>query len=357
MYPSLVVVLVLGLSVSSFAATVPLTLFTAQEVATTGARCLDGSPSGYYLYKTSNSAYKNNWVIFMEGGGWCFPNNTYPNVDDCYSRSKTNLGSSKDRPTSANVGFMRDYNFVYIFYCGGDFHSGQRSTPENGLYYAGHLTVKATINKLKTTDTLGSAQLVIVTGESAGGLGTLVNFDYVQGQFPSAVVKAWSNAGWFPETFVPYTQDRISLIAAFKILHAQVNPYLNQGCVSQHTTEPWLCYSGQHVYPNAKIPLFMSQSLFDNWAKGFFGVPPDFNAPATKAYWAPFGQAMRDSFKLPLAAGSSTGLFLTTNDVHVLGQGETVNGHTLNSILSNWIDGLALVKEQSNCAYVNCIPL
>jgi len=340
-----------------YAGTVPLSLFTAQEVSQNNARCLDGSPAGYYLYKTSNANYKNDWAIFLEGGGWCFPNNKYPNVDSCESRATTTLGSSKNRATSQNIGFVRDYNYVFIFYCGGDFHTGQRATAVNGLYYSGHLIVKAVIEKLKRVDTLSSAQSVILTGESAGGIGTLANFDYVQSQFPNAAVKAWSNAGWFPETFKPYTPDRINLLDSYQILYSQVNASLNQACVAQHSTQPYLCYSGQYIYPHAKIPLFMCQSLFDNWAKGFYGVPPDFSAPATKAYWAPFGQAMRDTFKAPLAGPSTTGVFLTANDVHVLGQGETVNSHSLNEILTNWIDGKPLVKEVSNCSYVNCMPL
>jgi len=342
---------------NSNAGTVPLTLFSEQEAASSGARCLDGSPAGYYLYKTTNSANHNKWAIFLEGGGWCFPNSQWPNVDSCNSRAGTSLGSSKFQPATRNIGFVRDYNYVFIFYCSGDFHTGTRTEASGGFYYGGHNIVKYAIQKLKTSDTLGSAELVILTGESAGGIGTLANFDYVHQQFPNAVVKAWSNAGWFPEEFKPYTTNRITMIDAYRILYGQVNAYLNQKCVSQHSGSPWVCYSGHYIYPFAEIPLFMSQSLFDNWALGFLGVPSDFNAPATKQYWAPYGQAMKQTFAAPLAGPKTTGLFLTTNNVHVVGQGEVVNGRTLNVILSNWLDNLDFVKVMSNCSYVNCIPL
>jgi hypothetical protein len=43
-------------------------------VAKSGARCLDGSPGGYYM-RTHNAkgeaADPKKWVVFMQGGGWC----------------------------------------------------------------------------------------------------------------------------------------------------------------------------------------------------------------------------------------------------------------------------------------------
>ena len=38
-------------------------------VATHGARCLDGSPTGYYHRFNATSA---DWHIILMGGGWCF---------------------------------------------------------------------------------------------------------------------------------------------------------------------------------------------------------------------------------------------------------------------------------------------
>nr|GMD84725.1 pectin acetylesterase 8-like [Ipomoea batatas] len=53
-----------------------------------GAVCLDGSPPAYHLDRGYGTGI-NNWLIQLEGGGWC------NNVTTCLSRMNTRLGSSK----------------------------------------------------------------------------------------------------------------------------------------------------------------------------------------------------------------------------------------------------------------------
>lgn len=49
---------------------------------------LDGSPTGYY-YGPPNDASSALWVIFLQGGGVCYSQET------CTARAGTALGSSK----------------------------------------------------------------------------------------------------------------------------------------------------------------------------------------------------------------------------------------------------------------------
>jgi hypothetical protein len=58
------------------------------KVLVDGSKCLDGSSAGYY-YRASNDATSKLWVVFLEGGGACF------DEDSCAQRAKTDLGSSK----------------------------------------------------------------------------------------------------------------------------------------------------------------------------------------------------------------------------------------------------------------------
>jgi len=350
-----ILVVVLFLLVGeAFSGTAPLTLFTPAEVQKNNARCLDGSPAGYYLYKTSNSAYVNKWVFYLEGGGWCFPNSAYPNVQDCYQRIGGGLGSSKYWPTSVGVGFFRDYNYVYLQYCSGDFHSGTQTTAAGGLYYAGHLILEAVVAKLKAEQNLAAANQIVLTGESAGGLGVIVNMDWMRAQFPNADFRAWPASGWFPSA-IPIPANYVSLEKAMQILHAQVKPWLNQACVANFTSEPWLCYAGHLVYPFAvgSIKMLVSQAIFDNWAQGFNGVP-DINSPAGIAYMTHFGQLMRNTFFDALRGPETVALFLTEQNVHTFGLGTTINGVSLQTIASNWLDGTGNVKQVSNCTYLNC---
>jgi len=333
---------------------VPLVKFTPAETERYGARCLDGSSAGYYLYKTSNPSYANNWVFWLEGGGWCFPNSAYPNVDNCFNRLKNSLGSSNYWPADMGVGFFRDYNYVYLGYCSGDFHSGTQNVSVGGFYYAGHLILQGVINKLKQIDTLSQAKLVLLTGGSAGGLGVINNFDFMKTQFPNAEFKAWPSSGWFPENITPIPSNYISLDASFQVLYKQVTPYLNKACLAAYTSEPWRCYSGTNVFPYVGTqPFFVSQSLFDNWAQGFNGVT-DLTSPQNVKFLSHFGQAMRNSFAAAQQSPSYIGLFLITDNVHEFGTGTVLNGVTLQTIVSNWIDGTSLTKEVSSCSFINC---
>ena len=70
------------------------TLVKMTEAVAKGAVCLDGSPGAFYIRSPlrPDPRGKNAWVVFMEGGGWCFTDS------NCYSRSLGDLGSSKGYP-------------------------------------------------------------------------------------------------------------------------------------------------------------------------------------------------------------------------------------------------------------------
>ena len=118
------------------------------------AKCLDGSPGAFYIKKSDSNTNKS-WVIFLEGGGWCW------DLDDCFSRaSYTDLGSSvnyteamteynlwmfsevdESAASKDNVDFMNrgmnpethmdmsTFNKVYVKYCDGNSFSGRKSDP------------------------------------------------------------------------------------------------------------------------------------------------------------------------------------------------------------------------------------
>ncbi|KAJ1695451.1 hypothetical protein LUZ63_012149 [Rhynchospora breviuscula] len=93
-----------------------------------GAVCLDGSPPGYHFLKGYDSG-TDNWLIYLEGGGWCH------DVASCNARKYTNLGSSNrmerqvpftgilSNLPSNNPDFF-NWNIVVIRYCDGASFSG-----------------------------------------------------------------------------------------------------------------------------------------------------------------------------------------------------------------------------------------
>ncbi|RYH29052.1 hypothetical protein EON65_09950 [archaeon] len=111
---------------------------------TSGARCLDGSQPAFYWKKGTGSG-KNKWLVFFDGGGWCF------DLPSCLARSRTPLGSSRPPPPhapypqcifkdslkhylspirSANP-MMSSWNIVEVKYCDGGSYGGHTDVRYN----------------------------------------------------------------------------------------------------------------------------------------------------------------------------------------------------------------------------------
>jgi len=93
--------------------------------------CLDGSKPVFY-YRKATSRKSKKWLLFFEGGGWCYT------FDDCFERSQISRGSTKQDPNCSPSHFfqdhlsnnprinpmMHDWNMVYIRYCDGSSYAG-----------------------------------------------------------------------------------------------------------------------------------------------------------------------------------------------------------------------------------------
>nr|GMC92499.1 pectin acetylesterase 8-like [Ipomoea batatas]GME09367.1 pectin acetylesterase 8-like [Ipomoea batatas] len=100
--------------------------------------CIDGSPPGYYYHKGDG----DNWVIFLEVGGWCL------DAANCKSRAMGNIGSSKYMSPVHELGNLLSenrnenpdfYNWhrVYIAYCDGSSYTSDANEvdPTTNLTY------------------------------------------------------------------------------------------------------------------------------------------------------------------------------------------------------------------------------
>ena len=143
--------------------------------------------------------------MFSCSGGWCY------NEIDCWGRSNTTFGSSKNRPPnvtldgllssdcSSNPEFC-SMNRVYLIYCDGNSFSGNRNYPltvrgldgkEKQLFFRGKRILDETLKTLATSHyfNLASAKSVLLTGCSAGGLAAYLHTDYVHSQLRSKWAK------------------------------------------------------------------------------------------------------------------------------------------------------------------------
>ncbi|XVE76363.1 hypothetical protein DITRI_Ditri12bG0166300 [Diplodiscus trichospermus] len=265
---------------------VPLTLLRGAKA--TGAFCLDGSLPGYHFQKGFGSG-SNNWLLHIEGGGWC------NSIKTCNSRKGTALGSSNymerqvtfsgilSRHPSQNPDFY-NWNIVKIRYCDGASLAGHpESEFKNGtkLFFRGQLIWEAIMNELLSLG-LSNAKQALLSGCSAGGLATLIHCDDFRDHLPKdATVKCLADAGFFLDepdilgnhTMSAFYHDVVELQGVAKSLQ--------KDCVRR--MEPSKCIFPREIIKNVRTSLFIVNPAYDFWQIQNILVPV---ASDPRGYWS-----------------------------------------------------------------------
>jgi hypothetical protein len=351
-----------------------LILFNSSFSSDSGARCLDGSPSGYYKRDGSNDKF----VIFLEGGGACYTvDPEAPSSINCASRAKTSLGSSlywsqtyddTDNILSANatINAFSTFTAIFVPYCSGDVHLGQRTSvvdPKTFPYFfAGHLTVQATINHLKETSSLSSAKELLLSGSSAGGIGSALNADFVASLLPGVNVRSAPQGGWFFPPVVNFTswkegENGPPYFGQDSLLQSLWQAYEVPSCVS--TMGSGYCSSVNFAFPFIKTPMHVSENLMDsNQLFAQLGVPQDSNN-VTLQYISPyFITAMKTGLRQITSSSLDSvwapGCVKHTENLNLVSS-TLVSGIMLKQSLDSWyFNGNVSPYLIDTCQGVNC---
>ncbi|KAF5750946.1 Pectinacetylesterase family protein isoform 1 [Tripterygium wilfordii] len=245
-----------------------------------GAFCLDGSLPGYHFQRGFGSGSRN-WVLHIEGGGWC---NT---IESCSLRTRTALGSSKymDRQVrftgilsheaSQNPDFY-NWNKVKIRYCDGASLAGHpESEFKNGtkLFFRGQLIWEALMDELLSLG-LSNAEQALLSGCSAGGLASLIHCDDFREIMPkNAAVKCLADAGFFLDekdvlgnrTMRSFFQDVVQLQGVEKSLDKNFVAGM----------ESSKCLFPREIFKSMKTPVFIVNPAYDFWQIQHILVPDE----------------------------------------------------------------------------------
>jgi hypothetical protein len=285
----LILLAALLLIVSINAANVTLTLLKHAP----HARCLDGSPAGYYFQNMRSK----KWVIYLNGGGEC------DNENGCKQQTTNALGSSKFFPeaydaswwylASDNCFINRDFcswNHVFDPYCSQDLHSGQMTEPSEqtwGLTFAGHHILNAILDDMDQHG-MKHAEEIILSGASAGGIGVWINLDYVAKRYPNARVRGLSIGGfYFPATFYQGPDARVwtgqGTMADFResawpVTYELYQAYVNEDCKAHYSSlgqSPGPCLIANNSVSFVQTPVFVVQSQTDEVVMQWHDMLPD----------------------------------------------------------------------------------
>ena len=178
------------------------------------------------------------------------------------------------------------------------------------------------MDQLEQKYSLGTATHVLLSGGSAGGVGTFRNVDWLTKRLPHAVVKAAPDAGWFVPAALPSdpqdypgampsdwahfaagTHGGLANRTGMEFVIVQLydmKDVLPPACIRDHGDNWAACFSVDALYRYIAAPLYVIENQYDsNQIYSQEGVPkPAASASEQKlveSYVRLYGEAMRNS--------------------------------------------------------------
>lgn len=186
----------LGCAVCLFLA--PLAIADPWETVVAGgeARCSDGSPYSFHVRR----ADPDRVLLFFNGGGACWDSFTCdPDSSSAYRMRAGSVDGNDPRGYDGAFALdnpenpFRDWSQVFISYCSGDLHLGQRTSEyerEDGsvfkIHHQGRANAEAALSYLQ--EHLPPAQRIVVAGGSAGAIASPIYAAVIAKRFPDAEV-------------------------------------------------------------------------------------------------------------------------------------------------------------------------
>jgi len=332
------------------------------------ALCMDGSPGGYYLAANSSS---RSWILELEGGGEC------ASKDNCDQRVASALGSSDYFSKDTTFGFLLQddatanphlgtWNRVFLPYCSQDLWMGQRtvaSADTFGYYFAGHHILEAVLDALDAVG-LGTAYEIILTGESAGGIGVWPHLDWLAARYPSALVTGAPIAGFYAFAY-PYTGPghTSSSLADFREDawpgHYELwNASVDTSCAA--AIDPWRCMLSNYSFPYVKTRAFIIEAQTDkvqleahDWVPS--SQDPDWSDPVLDYFWE-WSVNMSQGLASSLAEDNPNGVFSPACLIHTDSWHTTlINGINYLTAFDQWYFAGNQTKLSDACGIL-CNP-
>uniref|UniRef100_A0ACD5XE66 Uncharacterized protein n=1 Tax=Avena sativa TaxID=4498 RepID=A0ACD5XE66_AVESA len=236
-----------------------------------GAVCMDGTPAAYHL-DPGSGAGNGSWIVNLEGGGWC------NNARTCKFRTRSHHGSSDLMERRiAFTGIMSaspadnpdfyNWNRVKIRYCDSASFAGDTFDKGTGLYFRGQRIWEEAIHHLLSIG-MASADQVLLTGCSAGGLAAILHCDqfsafFVHRRRSTTTVKCLADAGLFLDA-VDISGGRSLRSYYADIVYMQgVAQNLPPACT--HHLDATSCFFPQNIIDDIKTPIFLLNAAYDVW--------------------------------------------------------------------------------------------
>lgn len=333
------------------------------------AKCMDGSQAGFYLASNLSS---NSWIIELQGGGEC------ATKKNCDARKGSPLFSSNFFPKTVVHRFLNaqqntmlnTFNRVLIPYCSQDLWTGQRKNNSEetfGYYFSGHLIIDAVLTELENNANLKDAIEIIVTGESAGGIGVWPNVDWISERYVNARVVAAPIAGFYffayPYNGPGHTGNRLTDFSksAWPSHYTLWQSFVDETCANA-LNEPGYCILANYSFPFVKSNAFIIEAqtdqvvlLYHDWIPN--NQDPDWSNDV-KRYFSEWHDNMTIALEPSMSKDSKNGVFNPACFIHTGFnlQSPLIEGLNFVQAFSKWFfNEVDKVKLQDTCGIL-CNP-
>ncbi|HEX8385798.1 MAG TPA: pectin acetylesterase-family hydrolase [Rubricoccaceae bacterium] len=299
-----------------------------------GAVCRDGSPTGFGVRLQEGA---DDLMIYLEGGGACFNNPTCSSNPARFGEAdfealRAHRGSTGIFST-AEANPVGGWNMVYVPYCTGDIHGGRApdaTVPgvEGVQQFVGHENIGRYLALLAPY--FGDPDKVLLTGASAGGFGTLVNFAQVADHFDGSDLYLLDDSGpifFADDALSPALQHAFTRLWRFD---RSLPP--DAAAVLQPDGLPGIYAYYSERYPDATFGL--TSFLQDETIRYFFG----FGQPDGTISGDEFAAGLRDVREnLP----ANWGTYYAPGDGHTLTPSPTTYSGSVGGVpLNEWVGDL-----------------
>jgi len=254
-----------------------------------------------------SEANASKLVVFIEGGGEC------RTVEACNAwaaaKGSSSFLSERIWPERVDdlLNAQEDYNpdffdwaKLYVPYCSGDMHSGQRMMSISDLggpyYFAGHNLIRGMLAQMKRATPSFWPSHVLISGSSAGGIATILHADYFTEYWKDAVVKATPMGGWFyagVTAVSDYEQGEGTPVEHLGFIDAW-KPFIPGACAANTGRNLSACTDAHFLYPFIRTPLFIRENLFDRAKLMNCGI----SRPVNRQYMRDWGKWMHTQLEI-----------------------------------------------------------
>jgi len=348
------------------------------------ALCNDGSPGAYYYSKGAQGS--DLWMVFLEGGMWCWDEASCrtgfhgtssstkfvrkPSWLAWWASKLHGLFDAESSPLSqAHIAYVRTCsNDAFL----GDISPSPRSTtrtPFDRWHFRGARIVEAVFLDLRARTGLGaySTDRVLYGGCSAGARGALVSLDYVAASLAgkAQVLGLFDSPFWVPiDPFGPNLESFEVQTMKANDLFGNSTYHVNAECEQAYPNASWKCMFPAFRLPFVRTPYFLSHSQYDKFAinwnlRRFLWLPKNKLNATVRRFADEYRRLVRMYLQSPMLQSGST-VFSSACYFHCtfgfqFANWVRVGGLTVLEHLEAWLAGAALAGGlREDCTGFDC---